>query len=209
MYIPNQFEENRLDILHELIQAKPLATLITQGAHGTEANYIPMVLSAKPLPFGSLSGHAAKTNPFWREHPADTDVLVIFHGAESYISPAWLAAKGETGKTIHIWNFVTVHVKGKLKVINDPAWIRSRFEVLTDHNESNFEHPWAFSDVPEEVANRMLAETVGLEILITDIRGNWKVSQDLAACDREIVAKGLTSCCQWEMAELVRGYYHA
>ena len=29
MYIPKQFEETNIDVLHRLIQAKPLATLVT------------------------------------------------------------------------------------------------------------------------------------------------------------------------------------
>lgn len=52
MYLPTQFEETNVEILHELIRAKPLATLITLNAAGIEANHIPLVLSVEPSPMG-------------------------------------------------------------------------------------------------------------------------------------------------------------
>ena len=41
MYIPKHFEEPRTEVLHELMRAQPLATLITMSAGGLEANHIP------------------------------------------------------------------------------------------------------------------------------------------------------------------------
>ncbi len=204
MYIQEQFEETRLEILHDLIRARPLATLVTQGAGGIEANHIPLVLSAKPAPFGALSGHVARANPLWREHPADADALLIFHGAESYIRPSWYAAKAETGKVVPTWNYVTVHARGKLTVIDDSAWIRTRLEALTCHNESAFEHPWAVADAPEGFTNRLLMEVVGIEIVITDIKGKWKTSQNRPETDRQSIADGLIGLGQLEMAHLVK-----
>lgn len=202
MYIPRQFEEARLDVLHELIRSRPLATLVTLGAEGIEANHIPLVLSAKPAPFGALSGHVARSNPLWREHPA-ADVLLIFHGAESYITPSWYAAKAETGKVVPTWNYAAVHVRGKLSVIDDPARIRAGLEALTDHNESAFEHPWAVSDAPEEFTNRLLEQIVGIEVVITDIRGKWKVSQNRPEADRQSISDRLISRGH-EMGQLVK-----
>ena len=41
MYIPSQFEENRLEVLHGLIAANPLGTLVTLASDGLNANHIP------------------------------------------------------------------------------------------------------------------------------------------------------------------------
>jgi len=40
MYIPRQFEESNIEVMHELIRAQPLATLVTLNANGIEANHI-------------------------------------------------------------------------------------------------------------------------------------------------------------------------
>lgn len=205
MYIPKQFEEPNIEALHELIRAKPLATLVTfNAAGGFEANHIPLVLSADPKPYGTLSGHVAKSNLLWRDHRADRDVLVIFQGPESYISPSWYASKAVDGKVVPTWNYVSVHAKGRLRVIHDPDWILSQLKSLTEHNEAGFDNPWAVSDAPQEFTSKLLEVIIGIEIVITDLNGKWKVSQNRSDQDRSSVSIGLTSCGQFEMAELVK-----
>ena len=44
MYIPKAYEEKRVPVLHELIDAQPFGALITMGAGGLFASHIPMVL---------------------------------------------------------------------------------------------------------------------------------------------------------------------
>ncbi|HZW26404.1 MAG TPA: FMN-binding negative transcriptional regulator [Gallionella sp.] len=204
MYIPRQFEEPNIEVIHELIRAKPLATLVTLNADGLEANHIPLMLTAGPAPYGVLSGHIARSNPLWQEHPADADVLVIFHGAESYISPSWYASKAETGKVVPTWNYVSVQAKGKLRVVHDAGWIRAQLESLTAHNEAGFAQPWAVADAPQEFTSKLLEAVVGIEIVITDLKGKWKVSQNRSVQDRESVANGLAKHGHDEMAGLVK-----
>ena len=204
MYIPKQFEQPDIDVMHALIRSKPLATLVTLNAVGIEANPIPLVLSADPKPYGSLCGHVARSNQLWQDHPQDNDVLVIFHGAGSYITPSWYASKAESGKVAPTWNYVTVQAKGKLRVIHDPAWILSLLQSLTAHNEAEFEHPWTVSDAPHEFISKGLEAIVGIEIVITDLKGKWKVSQNRSDQDRTSVANSLRNHRQYEIAELVK-----
>lgn len=204
MYLPKQFEQPDIDVMHALIRAKPLATLVTLNAGSIEANPIPLLLSADPKPYGTLCGHVARSNRLWQDHPADTDVLVIFHGSESYITPSWYASKAESGKVVPTWNYVSVQAKGKLRVIHDPGWILSQLESFTAHNEAEFERPWAVSDAPREFTAKLLEAIVGIEIVITDLKGKWKVSQNRSNQDRSSVAHGLNNHGRYEMAELVK-----
>jgi predicted FMN-binding regulatory protein PaiB len=41
MYLPAHFNEDRLEVLHELIRQRPLATLVTLAADGLNAHHIP------------------------------------------------------------------------------------------------------------------------------------------------------------------------
>ena len=204
MYLPKQFEQPDIEVMHALIRSKPLATLVTLNAGGIEANHIPLVLSADPKPYGALCGHVARSNPLWQDHPQDSDVLMIFHGAESYITPSWYASKTESGKVVPTWNYVSVQAKGKLRAIHDPGWILSQLESLTAHNEAEFAHPWAVADAPHEFTGKLLEAIVGIEIVITELKGKWKVSQNRSNQDRSSVANGLNSHGRYEMAELVK-----
>ena len=191
MYIPAHFEETRIEILHELMRNHPLATLVTLSADGLNANHIPLELDPEPTPFGTLRGHVARANPVWRDFNSDVEAMVIFQGANSYISPSWYATKKETGKVVPTWNYAVVHAYGALKIIEDTTWLRALIERLTNHHETEKETPWKVSDAPENYLNPLLKAIVGIEIPITKISGKWKVSQNQPYANRIGVVDGL------------------
>jgi transcriptional regulator len=204
MYTPKQFEEHRTEVMHDLIKAHPLATLITLKDGNIEANHIPMVLASHDGMFGTLRGHMARSNLIWNQHPKESDVLSVFQGPESYITPSWYASKAESGKVVPTWNYVSVHAKGKLRIIEEPSWIRSQLEELTSNNEAGFEHPWAVSDAPEEFTAKLIEAIIGFEIVISELQGKWKVSQNRPADDRDSLSRGLNNHGDHEMAKLVK-----
>ncbi|HUP93313.1 MAG TPA: FMN-binding negative transcriptional regulator [Burkholderiales bacterium] len=206
MYIPKQFEETRVDVMHELIRARPFATLVTLAPDGLTANHIPFLVSEQPAPFGTLQGHVARSNPLWKEESRTGDVLVVFQGPQSYISPSWYATKKETGKVVPTWNYAIVHAAGPLRAIEDRAWLRAFVERLTARNEASVAQQWKVSDAPEEYLEKMLQNIVGIEIPIARLSGKWKVSQNQPAANRASVIEVLQASGQPEaalMAQLI------
>ncbi|RJG04547.1 hypothetical protein D3878_19720 [Noviherbaspirillum sedimenti] len=63
MYIPKLFEETRVDIMHELIRAQPLATLVTLGPDGLNANHIPLHIASDTGAHGVIEGLLATGAP--------------------------------------------------------------------------------------------------------------------------------------------------
>lgn len=106
MYCPSHFQEERLPALVGLIEQFPLATIVCNGPAGLVADHIPLFHEAGPGSEGRLVGHVAKNNPLW-QHPADQELLVVFQGPSSYISPNWYATKHEAGKVVPTWNYVS------------------------------------------------------------------------------------------------------
>ncbi len=204
MYIPKQFEEPSVKVMHDLIRSRPLATLVTLRSAGFEANHVPLLLVERAGTFGTLRGHVARANPLWQDQSENADVLAIFHGPDSYITPSWYASKAEDGKVVPTWNFVSVHAKGRLRVVDDTKWIRSQLEILTAHNEKPFAHKWAVADAPHDFTEKLIESIIGIEIVITDLKGKWKVSQNRPPRDRASVIEGLRVHGQAAMAELVR-----
>lgn len=191
MYLPKHFDEARVDVMHGLMRAHPLATLVTFSPNGLDANHIPLQLAAGVSPFGTLQGHIARANPLRQEINGKIDVLAIFQGPDAYISPSWYATKKATGKAVPTWNYAVVHAHGTLRVIDDAAWLRAQLEALTTHNEAVFAHPWAVSDAPRDYTEKMIAAVVGIEIEITRLTGKWKVSQNQPAENRAGVIEAL------------------
>jgi transcriptional regulator len=213
MYTPKHFDEPEIAVLHQLMRERPLATLVTLGTEGPEAKAVPLYLaetdesSQGQQGQGVLRGHVARANPLWQEHPAETPVLAIFHGPDSYISPSWYATKVETGKVVPTWNYVVVHARGLLRVIDDPRWIRAQIDALTGEQETAFAHPWSTADAPADFIDKLIAAVVGIEIAITHLHGKWKLSQNQTLPNRIGVIQGLEARGTVEaaaMAHLIR-----
>ena len=191
MYIPKHFAEPRTDVLHELMRARPLATLVSLSATGLDANHIPLLLSTDSTPYGILRGHVARANPLQSNTIADVDVLAIFHGPETYITPTWYPTKAETGQAVPTWNYAVVHAYGALRVIDDVAWLRDHLEALTAQHEAAFAMPWHLSDAPRDYIDELMGAVVGIEIVITRLSGKWKASQNQPPQNRLGVVQGL------------------
>lgn len=212
MYQPPLFRETRPDVLHALIRAHPLGLLISSGQDGPIANPLPFVLDSAVGSHGRLRVHLAKANPQWRvlaDDPGAT-VLVVFQGADTYITPSWYETKRETGKVVPTWNYAMVQVRGTARVIEDAAWLAQQISDLTVLHESKRQEPWAVSDAPDAYIQSQIKGIVGIEIDIFEISGKWKVSQNRPVADREGVAEGLDTEAETadarEMAGLVRTY---
>ena len=212
MYQPPHFKETRPEALHGLIRTHPLGLLISNGVDGPIANAIPFLLDADIAPSGRLRAHLAKANPQWKrlaDNPA-SPVLVVFQGADAYVTPSWYETKRETGKVVPTWNYAIVQVRGTVRVIEDGEWIAQQITELTVSQEGGRSAPWAVTDAPATYIQSQIKGIVGLEIAITSIEGKWKVSQNRPVADRVGVAEGLqgeaSNPAAPDMAGLVRAW---
>ena len=191
MYNPKLHEENRLDILHQLMRDYPLATLVVMGEGELVANAIPFYLDSSRGEFGTLVAHISRANPLWQLPATDIAALVVFQGAQGYITPSWYATKAETGKVVPTWNYVVVQARGVPRFIQDRDWLLTHVSQLTETHEQGRKIPWQVSDAPEEFIERLLNGIVGLEIPLETINGKWKTSQNRPEADKQSVIKGL------------------
>ncbi len=206
MYIPEQFEERELAVLHGLIDAHPLGTWVTAAAGALEVNHIPFLLDPHRGEFGTLLGHVARANKVWTSASA-TESVVVFQGPESYITPSWYPTKHDHGKAVPTWNYVVVHAHGVPRVIEDREWLRQHVGDLTHRHEAGREAPWHVSDAPSEFIDALLGGIVGIEIPIARVVGKWKVSQNRALRDQDGVIAGLSDTLDvkaQQMAQAVR-----
>lgn len=198
MYLPKHFAETDVAEMHALMRAHPLATLVSAGPDGLNANHIPLLLAD-----GKLQGHVARANPLWKDGQVAGEVLVIFQGHESYISPSGYATKAEHGKVVPTWNYTAVHAWGDLRVIDDPAWVSAQISALTATHEAALPQPWAVTDAPADYIEKMLGAIVGIEITINRLLGKWKVSQNQPAANQASLIAALEKAGN-PMAGLIR-----
>jgi transcriptional regulator len=191
MYLPTDFKEERVPVLHEAIRQTALGTLVTLGVDGIEASHVPMLLDPEPAPYGTLLGHVARANGQWRRTDAGVMALAVFLGPEAYVSPSWYATKQQTGRVVPTWNYVAVHGYGALRFFEDAERLLSLVTRLTATHEAARPAPWAVTDAPPEFVRAQLKAIVGFELPIARLEGKWKLSQNRPAADRAGVVDGL------------------
>lgn len=191
MYMPAQFEEMRVDVLHALVGAHPLGALVAAGAGGLDADHIPFEIAppSEGAPLGTLRAHVARANPVWRRDGAE--VLVLFQGPSAYVSPSLYEEKHAGGKVVPTWNYAVVHAHGRLRTVDDPAWLLPLLDRLTASHEAGRAQPWSIADAPRDYIDALLKAVVGIEIVIDRLQGKWKASQNRSHADRERIAAGL------------------
>ena len=139
----------------------------------------------------TLRCHVARANLQWKELEGLSEVLVVFQGAQHYITPGWYETKRETGKVVPTWNYTMVQVRGVPRIMDNAEWLGRQIRDLTEMMEGAYPKPWAVDDAPASFIDAQVRGIVGIEIEITSITGKWKVSQNRNEADRTGVIAGL------------------
>jgi transcriptional regulator len=204
MYIPPHFAVTQPEELHRIVREHPLGTIVRAGPDGLDADHIPFELDPAAGPLGKLSAHVARANPLWERCPTGTEVLVIFRGAEAYVSPNWYPSKHEAHRQVPTWNYEVVHVHGRLTIRDDERFVRGLVARLTRRHESAEPKPWKMGDSAPEFIDEMLGKIVGIEVEIASIAGKSKLSQNKEARDRLGAAETLVARGHGELGEAMR-----
>ena len=193
MYTPRAFALDDLPELQQLIRHTRLAQLVTFGEHGLQASHVPLLLNPDEGPNGTLYGHLAKANRQWQDLQNGSEALVIFAGAEAYVSPGFYPAKAEHGKVVPTWNYLAVHAYGQAEVFTDAERLLTLVSALTDRHENGRAQPWKVSDAPVDYIDGMLKAIVGFALPIQRLQGKRKLSQNRSAADIAGVREGLAA----------------
>ena len=201
MYTPDHFSIKNPEAMHKIIQTHPLGVLVTSTSEGLDANHLPFELDAGR---GVLTAHVARANPVWQQCGNGMDVLVIFRGEESYISPNWYPSKHESHRQVPTWNYEVVHVHGRMTIQDTEKFVRGVVGRLTRKHEANEAKPWKMGDSAPEFIDGMLKAIVGIEITITRLEAKAKLSQNREVRDRLNSADVLASQGEVELSQAMR-----
>lgn len=193
MYTPTAFRQDDLATLHQQIRATRLPTLVSHGPNGLLASHLPLLLEPTEGQYGTLYGHFARANPQWRDLADGSPALVIFQGAEAYISPSWYAAKAEHGKVVPTWNYISVQAHGRAEVFDDAERLLQLVSRLSALHEAERLQPWAVGDAPRDYIDSMLRAIVGFTLPIERLDGKWKLGQNRSQADQTGVREGLAA----------------
>lgn len=214
MYVPNHFRENDPVTLLAEMRRQAAATLVSQGPEGLIASHVPVELvpvelvpgdaAEAPAPWGRVRCHLARANPHAEVLAGGGEVLLIFQGAEGYVSPSFYPSKAASGgKAVPTWNYVAIHAYGTPEAFEGEAALRPHLAALTERHEAERTEPWAIGDAPDDFIAMMCRAIIGFDIALSRVEGKWKMSQNRAPADREGAAQGLRTDGREDLAALV------
>ena len=118
-----------------------------------------------------LVGHIAKANPQWKGFTEDEELLCIFNGPHAYISSSWYKEE-----EVPTWNYIAVHVYGKVKILNEDE-VMASLHRLVDKYEAGSRNPVSLKNMSPNTLLQVKG-VVGFKIEITDIQAKYKLSQN-------------------------------
>jgi transcriptional regulator len=186
MYIPSANRITDKTRITSFVQGNGFATVITHHEGQLRASHLPVLLDEAKEGHGVLRSHMARANEQWRHFESSQEVLCIFHGPHSYISPSSYVMQ----ETVPTWNYAVVHAYGMARVVADEAVLRQIVTDTTAKYESHRPIPWKIM-LPEAALSAMLNAIVGFTIQITRIEAKFKLGQNRSKADQSGMLRDL------------------
>jgi transcriptional regulator len=206
VYVPRVNAMDDAREIRALVASVGSAQLVTTGPDRfPSATLLPVIWAGPTSAPGRLIFHMARANPHWQSIDGQP-ALAIVTGAQAYVSPSWYPSKAQTGRVVPTWNYSAVHFKGRLRVHDDPQWVRDAVTQLTDLNEQQRNPRWSVADAPEPFIEQQLRAIVGIEMSVETVQAKAKLSQNRSGADQAGVIAGLrrdAGARELEMAELM------
>jgi transcriptional regulator len=185
MYTPKSFQVTDLEQISSFMQMNNFATLVSwDGGHPIASHLLFEVAPGKPGEL-TLNSHLARANDQWRTFTPENEVLVIFGGNHTYISPRWYSQAGN----VPTWNYLAVHAYGVVSIVDDQDELHGILSRLVDRYESNSGAipEYHLDTLPKELVIKKMKGVVGLRIRLTRLEAKFKLNQNRSRPERENV----------------------
>ncbi len=166
MYIPSNMKIDHLSAAHDFIDEFSFGVMVSGSLTGT---HLPFVLHRNEGGHGVLYSHCAKANPHWKELD-NQEVLIIFSGPHSYISPGWYAQ----APAVPTWNYAAVHAYGVASLLDDKQTLDAVDAVVSKYEPDLLVKK---SIITDEYKDKMLLGIVGIKVELSAVEGKLKLGQ--------------------------------
>lgn len=182
MFISKHNKMGNLSVAHDFIDEFSFGLIVSNSLTGT---HLPFVLHKNEGKMGTLYTHCAKANSHWKELD-NSEVLIVFTGPHSYISPSWYAKS----PGVPTWNYSAVHVHGTVSLLNDSETLDAVEEVVHKYEPELLVKR---DIVTPQFRDKLLSGIVGFKIELSTIEGTLKLGQQRTKEDQIGVFKALSN----------------
>jgi transcriptional regulator len=193
MYIPKNIEIQDVSVAHDLIDEFGFGVVVSSSLTGT---HIPLVLHRDEGELGVLYSHFAKANPHWKELEGK-EVLIIFSGPHSYISPSWYASS----PAVPTWNYAAVHAVGKVTLLSGAQTLAVVEEVVRQYEP---ELLISKNIITNAYRDKLLSGIVGFKVEVSQLDSKLKLGQQRPIGDQVGVYNALNHASSAEALGLAK-----
>jgi transcriptional regulator len=175
MYIPGRYKELDPEVIEQFLRANDFATLVSFDGERPIATHLLLDFQRRRDGSLVLNGHMARANKQWQTFAEPQEVLAIFSGPHTYISPRWY-----NHTNVPTWNYMAVHAYGAPRVITENDELYGLLKRLVDKHEgdSGAVSPYRLESLPEEFVTKQMQAIVGFQIEISRMEASFKLSQN-------------------------------
>ena len=170
MYTPKLYrEEDRSKIL-SFLQENEFVTLVCHDGRRPVASHllVEVIEEGERL---LIDGHMSRANPLWKTFESNPEVLVIFQGPHTYISPTWY-----NHVNVPTWNYQAVHVYGTPRLVTEYQEAYQLLKRLIDRHERSGHYK--MESLPDDFVEKEIRGIMAFQIEVTRIEANYKLSQN-------------------------------
>ncbi len=174
MYSFPYFKEKDQSKILAFIRDHPFAFLTGSNLSGTQvATQIPILVEER---LGELffQGHIMRNTDHHKAFSENSQALIVFTGPHTYVS-ASLYSNPKMGST---WNYMSVHVSGKIKFMSDADLVEFMRKLTLRFEEGNNQSPTYYDNLPDHFLDKMMPAIVGFELKADHIDHTFKLSQN-------------------------------
>ena len=182
MYIPKLYREEDREKILEFLRQNNFPALVTYDGEKPIATHLPVeVIQAKD---GALTvfGHMSRANPQWKSF-GEQDVLLIFQGAHTYISPRWY-----DHVNVPTWNYMIAHLYGKVRLVEGEALYSLMSRLVQKHEVQT---SYSLEGLPEDFVKKEMKGIVGFAVDVMRVDASYKLSQNRNEKDHENIIREL------------------
>src|SRR5678810_422713 len=165
MYNLPSYKEKDQKVVMEFIHQHPFAFITGCGENNKPvATQIPVFIEDRNGKL-FLSGHMMKQTDHHKAFEKNPNVLCVFTGNHTYVSATWYNNPHQAST----WNYMSVHVKGIIRFLDDAALIDVLRKTSLHFENYNQKSTTVFDNLTPEYTEKLLKAIVAFEIEITEM----------------------------------------
>ena len=182
MYIPKLYREEDREKILEFFTQNNFPALVTYDGEKPIATHLPVEVVETEKGTLTIMGHMSRANPQWKSFD-EREVLFIFQGAHTYISPRWY-----DHVNVPTWNYMMVHVYGKVHLVEGEALYSLLNRLVQKHETQTL---YSLEGLPEDFVKKEMNGVVGFAVAVTRVDAGYKLSQNRSDVDHKNIIREL------------------